>query len=658
MNPNLPPDGFADESANSGPPDGFADNQPQQPQQPKSNGMLDMVSNAIGQTPLGMAAQGTNSAMQGMGKVFTPFIPAETIGKAVSPIFRGSRALGVGVAKNLGGQMMGVNPGQNVANSVNRAQAAYQPGYQPQGMAESIGSTIGENAPTVAAQTLSPGVGGPLTFMAQQAAETGKVSPVPLLSLAGEAYNRVPLFRKGLKGTGKALASGVEKTTGIPADSVESTFNKPTSLFTAPNQKEVSAAYNKSEFPEMTKSLDDILQEGTGSYAGQVKRGANAIKSYVEDSQYGNQSNEPVLYHGTSANFDAFDNSLKGSITGARSAKGAIWFTDKPEVARAYATYAAENGPINQIQTEIDAAEKIAQKSGSQSDWSKYDNLISKQEDLASYEKTFQRRSLANVKEARLRGDFYTVDAQGKTPQELSADGNIDSWLNSQLDKAKRMGKDGVIFKNLDDAVGLYNKPSDHYAIFDTKNIVPKSMFNNPQENTNPLARNILEGRKALDKQIALIQNQVDASKGPGRSALVSALNAKLELRKTFNLALDQMVPKLRAADALASQRLKVAPFRNLTLPGKINFLSPEGLLRSVPGLPTALGVGISGLGAAAKGVGGAIQATSPAISAQIGSRMMPDEATARKFWNQAKSEGLKGEEAKKRARELMNGSR
>jgi hypothetical protein len=45
-------------------------------------------------------------------------------------------------------------------------------------------------------------------------------------------------------------------------------------------------------------------------------------------------------------------------------------------------------------------------------------------------------------------------------------------------------------------------------------------------------------------------------------------------------------------------------------------------------------------------------------ISAVASKLPMLDEATARKLWNQAKSEGLSGEAAKKRARELMNGSR
>lgn len=177
------------------------------------------------------------------------------------------------------------------------------------------------------------------------------------------------------------------------------------------------------------------------------------------------------VYHGTGANFDAFNDSMRGSITGAKSAKGAIWFTEDPATAKAYSIYASEDGPIKALQSQMDEAEKIAQRSGSQSDWAKYDKLVVKQEDLASYDKTFARRNNAVVKQANIKnGDFLTVDAKGKSPQELSKEGDIDSWLNSQLDKARSQGKDGVKFVNLNDAVGLSDRPATHYAIFDSKN--------------------------------------------------------------------------------------------------------------------------------------------------------------------------------------------
>lgn len=184
-----------------------------------------------------------------------------------------------------------------------------------------------------------------------------------------------------------------------------------------------------------------------------------------------NEAKGIKVYHGTGANFDAFDDSMRGSVTGAKSANGAIWFTDDPATAKAYAINAAEDGPLKALQLQMDDAERIAQKSGSNKDWAKYDALVQKQDDLGSYDNTYERRNNAIIKQSTIKeGNFLTINAKGKTPQELSAAGDIDSWLNQQLDNARLQGKDGVKFTNLNDAVGLDNRPSTHYAIFDSKN--------------------------------------------------------------------------------------------------------------------------------------------------------------------------------------------
>ena len=177
------------------------------------------------------------------------------------------------------------------------------------------------------------------------------------------------------------------------------------------------------------------------------------------------------LFHGTGESFESFDEGSRGKVTKAKSAVNASWFTDSEEVAKAYSIYAAEEGPVVAALAEAEKAEKVAQRSGLDSDWKKYDEFIAKSEELAAYDATFERRKLANIKEAFVDGEFLEVDAEGKTPQELSDEGDIDSWLQAQLDEAKAQGKDGVIFNNLDDAVGLYDRPATHYAIFEAKNI-------------------------------------------------------------------------------------------------------------------------------------------------------------------------------------------
>jgi len=184
-----------------------------------------------------------------------------------------------------------------------------------------------------------------------------------------------------------------------------------------------------------------------------------------------------LVYHGTASKFEIFDPKFKGYSTDAESAKGAFWFTDDPATAKAYAIYAAEDAPVQRLLKQADEAEKLAQKTGKESDWAKYDKLIEESEKLAEYDATFKRREMANVKEAYVKGEFLEIDAKGKTPQELSTDDNIDSWLNSKIKEAIKKNKAGLKIINIDDAVGLYNKPSTHYAVFNAEQIKTQSQL-------------------------------------------------------------------------------------------------------------------------------------------------------------------------------------
>lgn len=271
---------------------------------------------------------------------------------------------------------------------------------------------------------------------------------------------------------------------------------------------------------EIKNSSDDILTEAT-----KYKTPEDFIKS---------QGTE--VYHGTGEKFEKFGNDMRGSITGAQSAKGAIWFTDNPKVAKAHSIYAAESGPLNKMMREADELEKIAQKSGLEKDWLKHDELVRKIDDMGGYDETFARRSNANVKESVVTGDFYKVDAKGKTPQELSSEGDIDSWLNEQLDIAKKQNKDGVIFENLDDAVGLYDTPATHYAIFDAKNIKTKDELTTIWEKANKKTEDNFNPVKAkIKKEVTpdVVKKTIEADIAKGDIPEVPGVNPKIaELEK------------------------------------------------------------------------------------------------------------------------------
>lgn len=175
-------------------------------------------------------------------------------------------------------------------------------------------------------------------------------------------------------------------------------------------------------------------------------------------------------YHGTAGNIEKFDPAKRGSLTGARSAKMATWFVDDPKTAGAYSVHAAEAGPVQELLNKAATYERLAQKTGDSRYWDEYDNLLRQAEALDTYDARYQRRqSMANVVKVDIPDslDLYTVDAGGKTPQDLTANGDIDSWLSEQIRAAKKAGKAGVKITNLDDAVGMTNQPATHYAIFD-----------------------------------------------------------------------------------------------------------------------------------------------------------------------------------------------
>jgi hypothetical protein len=181
---------------------------------------------------------------------------------------------------------------------------------------------------------------------------------------------------------------------------------------------------------------------------------------------------EIKAYHGTADDFDVFDPAMGGRATGAESGRQATWFTDDARVAKGYAAYAAEMGPYNR---KIAEAEKIQAQLNAITDpqlkreaSNEYYRLVREAGDL---EKNAFERRVANARLMEVdipdNTKMMVIDAKGKTPFELSMNEDTDSWLKMQLDRAKRLGKQGVQIKNLDDAAGLADAPATHYAVFD-----------------------------------------------------------------------------------------------------------------------------------------------------------------------------------------------
>jgi hypothetical protein len=194
----------------------------------------------------------------------------------------------------------------------------------------------------------------------------------------------------------------------------------------------------------------------------------------------------PRVFHGRSASFNKFDKRFGGKNTEARSAKIAFFFTTDERTARAYAVYSAEDGPIKEAMREAEKAER-------RGDWDGYDEAVRKAEALDTAASRLELRKNADVFAGYLSGRFMEFDAEGKSPQELTEDGDIDEGLTGLLKDARRQGYDGVIFRNLDDAIGLFNVPADHYAVFNSNQIKSAEPFTGTRlsERFNPQSNDI-----------------------------------------------------------------------------------------------------------------------------------------------------------------------
>jgi hypothetical protein len=176
------------------------------------------------------------------------------------------------------------------------------------------------------------------------------------------------------------------------------------------------------------------------------------------------------VFHGSAARFNQFKRTFFGTATGGQSANEAFFFSTSDKTAKNYASYASEEGPIKELMRKAEIAE-------AKGNWDLYEKLLTQAEELDfgpnAQQLREQRRQQSKVYDVYLKGRFLEMDAEGKTPAELSsakAFKQFDGSLTAALKSAKRKGYDGVLFKNLDDAPNL-SDPSDHYAIFDPNKI-------------------------------------------------------------------------------------------------------------------------------------------------------------------------------------------
>ena len=267
-------------------------------------------------------------------------------------------------------------------------------------------------------------------------------------------------------------------------------------------------------------------------YLSAVQKGdTQAAQRMVDEAAKAAGYTVGPVYHGSAARFNQFKRNFLGTATGGQSANEAFFFSTSDRTARNYASYAAEEGPIKELMRKADQAE-------ANGDWDLYDKLIGQAEELDigrnAQALREQRRQQSKVYDVYLNGRFLEMDAEGKTPAELSsakAFKQFDGSLTAALKAARRKGYDGVVFRNLDDAPNL-SDPSDHYAIFDPNKIkLADPITRDDAGNVIPLSKRFQASSEDIRYMPSTIQREVgrniDFANPPTDAQAVDALSSE-----------------------------------------------------------------------------------------------------------------------------------
>jgi hypothetical protein len=212
-----------------------------------------------------------------------------------------------------------------------------------------------------------------------------------------------------------------------------------------------------------------------------------------------------ILYHGTAADFPAFDASRGGSVTGARSARAATWLSDDPDVAQGYATFAADRA----VQDLIDRSYR-AEVDG---DFDLAERLMREAErvEAAGVEG-------ANIISAYGPRNLRRVDMAGEQydPDDMS--------LSGLLSKAQQSGASGLELTEFIDNADFANmRSASHRGIFNPANIRSEfarfdprlsNLRNLSAANVDPLTGAVAVSASQQDDPLANLKAYIAAAGG------------------------------------------------------------------------------------------------------------------------------------------------
>lgn len=174
---------------------------------------------------------------------------------------------------------------------------------------------------------------------------------------------------------------------------------------------------------------------------------------YKNGGALNNKSTSVIVYHGSTRQFDEFDNSKLGEATKSKSAKFGFWFTDDIETAKSYPR--AENW--NKVQYFIDNNEmELAEK---------LENDIDKNKDIKYLKK---------------------VRLTYKNPLIIDAEENVYNDFSNEIEDAIKIAienkNDVLIVERLSDNADYSEyTPANHYLVLDNSiiEIISENKFNN-----------------------------------------------------------------------------------------------------------------------------------------------------------------------------------
>jgi hypothetical protein len=228
-----------------------------------------------------------------------------------------------------------------------------------------------------------------------------------------------------------------------------------------------------------------------GKFRG-LKEGYTPTKGEVAFDIIADENGNPLrVLHGTASEFDTFDKSKLGSLTGAKSAKEGFWFTEGKNTAQSYADYASENTELKKLLKKQQAMERQTLVN-----WDEYDRLTEEIENLAlKADKADPRIIEANLDVNNLA----KYDAQGKKFMEIQDE--INNFI------ASNPKADGFLFQNLRDAVdNSLDEAVNHYMVREPEQIKIQNIYdkdNNIIKSFNSkLYENIVDNSVNLQKPI------------------------------------------------------------------------------------------------------------------------------------------------------------